>query len=144
MRRLSWKASYELGAPLIDDQHRDLLDRVNAVLDATVAGASVDSVIGLVDDLLATFEAHWRHEEDLFADGRSPYLADQRAVHAAMGIELARIRRRFADPGHDSLTKAARTLRVWVETRLIAHIIDDAKACNYPPSGGGGERKAAE
>lgn len=128
MRRLVWRPSYELGNALLDGQHRDLIDRVNGVFDAIESGASAETVGNLATDLVAAFEAHWRVEEDLFLAAKSPHVAEQRAVHLTMRHELARIRFRFAASDSEALTKAARTLRVWVETRLVVHINDDGKA----------------
>jgi hemerythrin-like metal-binding protein len=84
--RLVWREEYGRGHPLIDAQHRGLLEASNALLSAVAEGESRADVELMLDDLIAHIEAHFSVEEGVLAALRRPlpdeHLRDHRTLLA--------------------------------------------------------------
>ena len=68
------------GHPMIDAEHRKIVDSINTVSEAILAGA-YDRCPALLDDFLQTCVNHFSSEEKLLADLGYPGLEDHSAFH---------------------------------------------------------------
>jgi hemerythrin-like metal-binding protein len=74
---LVWNASMETGIPILDAQHRGLVDRYNQV----VAATGKDAQELALHELIGATVAHFGMEEDLMSDGDYPEFDPHKAIH---------------------------------------------------------------
>ncbi len=79
--RLVWNEGYNLGLAIVDEQHRNILDRTNKLTDAAEPPCEPGSVCDALEDLLTYAHYHFLMEEDLFARFRYPGAAKHVALH---------------------------------------------------------------
>lgn len=101
MTPITWNASLSVGHPLLDSDHRILIDLLTQLFDATETGqahAVVDSVLGVLAEYT---EHHFRREEGLLAEAGYPHLENHRAEHRAFEGRLRELadRRRAKERG---------------------------------------------
>jgi diguanylate cyclase (GGDEF)-like protein/hemerythrin-like metal-binding protein len=83
--RLFWLDAYECGEPTIDDGHRELFDRGNALIAAAIEQhAQPDRWRVELDATLAHLVRHFRDEEALLAEHGYPRVDEHRRSHAIL------------------------------------------------------------
>lgn len=63
-----WNASFEIGIPLIDEQHRKLVDLINRLATAISEGGRLPHVEALIGELTDYATRHFEDEEQIMAD----------------------------------------------------------------------------
>ena len=90
--RLEWHDAYECGNEMIDEQHRELFDRANKLIDAVCAlPAQPARVQGAFTNLLEHIKRHFRDEEALLLQVGYPKQESHARTHAHLlrrAIEL--------------------------------------------------------
>ena len=81
---LVWNSAYDSGHPLIDAQHRKLVELGNALLDAVVGSRPRDDVGALIARLQAAVIAHFKDEEAIFRAARYPGADKHAQLHRAL------------------------------------------------------------
>ncbi|WP_184415111.1 diguanylate cyclase domain-containing protein [Rhodocyclus tenuis] len=79
--QLVWHPAYESGNAVIDAQHRALIDEVNNLLAAIIAGPTHDAVAALIDALLESAARHFADEEAIIAAAGFPGAEEHAALH---------------------------------------------------------------
>jgi len=80
--RLHWKNSYECGTTAIDEEHRQLFELANVLLNAALEQQhATDSIQDSLATLLAHTAEHFHHEEELLAAIDYPELQSHRLEH---------------------------------------------------------------
>lgn len=80
--RLHWKDSYECGTAAIDEEHRQLFELANVLLNAALEQQhATDSIQDNLAALLAHTAEHFHHEEELLAAIDYPELLSHRLEH---------------------------------------------------------------
>ena len=93
--RLIWREAYESGHPLIDAEHRELIDLANVAFDASFGLEKDPSRLdAALERLLSHVEMHFTHEEKLLAEHGFKNFSSHQAAHRAL---LARARAIHAD-----------------------------------------------
>jgi len=87
------------GDPDIDAQHRELFERVGALLDATRAHRSRDEVVRLLDFLGRYVVEHFGAEERVMQETDYERLAAHRAEHQRFVKDLGTLRRDLQTEG---------------------------------------------
>lgn len=82
--RVRWRDSFSVGDDLIDAQHREFFDEVNAVMDALEAGEGRDAVIAFYRHFVAGLLRHFRDEEVLLERIRYYDYDAHRTEHEAL------------------------------------------------------------
>lgn len=101
MTPFAWNASLSVGHPLLDSDHRILIDLLTQLFDATETGqahAVVDSVLSVLTEYT---EHHFRREEGLLAEAGYPHLDEHRDEHRSFEHRLRELteRRRAGERG---------------------------------------------
>jgi hemerythrin len=114
---LAWDARYEVGIPVIDGQHREMLDLVGRVLEGLQAGQDRAALVETLRELVRATEHNVATEERLMqAHGLSP--AHHAEEHRRLVDEIRAFDQRLDSEG---LAASARWLREW----LLGHIEED-------------------
>ena len=115
-----WNARLAVGVPEIDQQHQELFQRADALLDAMRAGRSADEVGRLLRFLEEYCTRHFATEERLMRDRRSPRLDVHLAQHAIFVDRFKQIATQFQAKGASATTTMA--LQDLVAGWLVQHI----------------------
>lgn len=112
-----WTLDLDTGFNDIDDQHKILLDRINAFADAHESNNRIDTKIALQNLLDYTIE-HFRYEEQMLAEAQYHLLEPHKKVHQNFinKIEAARDRYENGD------VAAADELLTLLDGWLFRHI----------------------
>lgn len=124
MTELPWKLRYELGIPLIDEQHKRiffLLNRLHEVVAGSQPRAEVEQVL---EDLVRQTQEHFRTEERFMAEMKFPGIEEHRGQHGKLEDGLYGLMVRFRD-GDASMAMLVTT---YLGSWLRHHIREGDKA----------------
>lgn len=83
MPLFAWSPALELGLPAIDRQHRTLVDAINALHDAMLAGSDREQVQRTIHSLITYTKVHFDSEEQFLTAKGYPAFPDHRMEHHA-------------------------------------------------------------
>jgi diguanylate cyclase (GGDEF)-like protein/hemerythrin-like metal-binding protein/PAS domain S-box-containing protein len=112
---LPWSDALNLGLPVIDGQHRRLVDLLNAVGDALRGDAGAAAANAAMQDLVSHTELHFRTEEGLMGAYGAADLERHRQEHRVL---LSDLRCLGAEIEATSVMLALQHLKAW----LVRHI----------------------
>ena len=81
----------ETGNAIIDNEHRELFDAVNKLLDACSKGKGRDSLKQAAQFLINYVDKHFSHEEQLQQDSKYPGITAHKLFHSNYKAELNKI-----------------------------------------------------
>ncbi len=84
--RMEWRSSWESGHPLIDDEHRQLMEMANNLLDLALSRTEPATLQIPLDELLEHVRKHFEDEEEVLSAVGYP----DRSAHAGLHAELVR------------------------------------------------------
>ena len=116
---MEWSEKFNIGIDVIDNQHRQILDYINALEKIRATGAR-EQIKGVFDDLIDYTQSHFSFEENLLAQVNYQFLPSHRSIHELFVKRLKDYRQRF-DNGESVVDDLHRLLSKW----LIKHIQHD-------------------
>jgi len=132
MARIVWRDRMAIGVAEIDDDHRRLVDYVNALEEAVNAVRfDARAVAACLQGLIAYAGRHFALEERLMQAVGFPHFAEHRRRHQEGHEELLRLQRAFeALPVKDTALQVYRFAANW----LVKHVImTDKEIAAYLP-----------
>ncbi len=81
MTFLEWSPDFEVGSPVMDEQHRQLLEIVNRFHDAVARKAPRGEIVAIFEEAADFSRYHFRDEESLMARHGYPALDQHRMQH---------------------------------------------------------------
>lgn len=127
-----WSPEFELGVEAIDSQHRELIDRINQLLDAVRRGKGREESINLLNFLQEYVVLHFQSEEAYMRRHGYQDYAAHKEMHDAFVAELNDLVAEVGETGISSEHVVLINRRVinWV----VAHIfLVDKGLRNIPP-----------
>ncbi len=120
---IAWCKDLETGVPLVDTQHRELIRRVNAYLDAAREGRGGEVLADTFCFLDSYVRSHFADEEALMRRHAYPGLAGHRQAHRALEAKLAEVRERIAggEPNLLALLETNQLLAGWLTNHILHH-----------------------
>jgi hemerythrin len=125
-----WDDRYSVGIPLIDDQHKRLIELTNDLYDACREGTEVaathfkEAVRGTVDYV----KYHFAAEEKLLENAKYPNFAAHKKEHESFVIKVLEDVKNFEEGKKFVPNVFVRYLRDWI----LAHIaVEDKKYADY-------------
>ena len=129
-----WKDKYRLGVPLIDEQHFELFQRVDAFLTTLRAGDSWDEKVARVNETLEFMKAyvveHFRDEEAYQKEIGYPACEAHRKIHKDMVAYVVAVSEEYESLGcnEQMMQQFAGKLLAW----LINHVAaEDQRIATY-------------
>jgi hemerythrin len=116
-----WNDSFAIGMTQIDNQHKELFDRINKLLAAMArgaGGAEVESTVGFLEQYVNT---HFGDEEALLRSWRYPAYNAHKALHDRFVRDLLQIKQGIAEGR--SLTLLTIEVQRKVSDWLVQHIM---------------------
>ena len=116
MEIIQWSPTLETGIDVIDQQHKRIVDYINALRIAQVKGDR-GAVAKTIDDVIDYTQSHFGFEEALMEDAGYPLLNAHKRVHELFIRRVAVLHQRFKS-GEDIAQELHNVLARW----LITHI----------------------
>ncbi len=116
MAHLIWTHDLDTGIDVIDHQHRQIMDFINHLHDAT-AGGDRTAIGGIIDGLVDYTLSHFAFEETLMEDSGYEFFRPHKKVHDIFVRRVAEMQTRFKD-GENVTDELHRLLSRW----LFSHI----------------------
>ncbi|MDK2992590.1 MAG: hemerythrin [Clostridiales bacterium] len=123
---IQWDQSLSVGIDKIDNQHKELFNRVNALLDACNQGKG-KQVVGEIIDFLGDYVVtHFGAEERYMQQYNYPDYGAHKAMHDGFIDSFGQLKKKFESegPGIQLVLQTNRTVVDW----LIKHIGNTDKA----------------
>lgn len=122
MGKVQWADDLSIGVHLIDEQHKMLIQRLNAVHEAVQSYLGQAVIAGALQFLAEYADFHFSAEEKHMEETGYPGLPQQRVEHAGFRKTLVELERDFLEDG------ATQKLAVDIDTLLISWLIDHIHA----------------
>ena len=116
---MEWNETYNIGIDVIDNQHRQILDYINALEQVKNTGQR-DKIKEVLEDLIDYTQSHFSFEENLLEQVSYQYLPSHRGIHDLFVKRLNDYRLKF-EKGESIEKDLYRLLSKW----LINHIQHD-------------------
>lgn len=132
-----WKEKYKLGVKTIDDQHRELFDRVGAFVETVRKPVEWSEKVDAVNETLAFMKdyvvSHFRDEEAYQREVGYPGRAGHARIHQEMVAYVAAVSEEFENNGYSQalMQHFSGRLLAW----LINHVAsEDQKIADFVAS----------
>ena len=123
MSIFSWDPEWETGVDLVDEEHRALFERFEA-LSLALAEDRAEAEVSALGKFLADYATtHFEHEENLMWMAEYEGLSKHRAIHHAMRLQVAQIVKEAEDAPEKALGEILSFLTMW----LLDHISTEDK-----------------
>ena len=126
---VEWGERYATGIPLIDEQHKELINLTNALFDACLQGDQTaqvfkDTVRGVADYI----NYHFSAEEKMLEKINYPELAEHKKQHAILAKQVLENIRLFQEGRKFIPNSFVRAMKDWI----LAHIaVVDRRYADY-------------
>lgn len=123
---MMWKEKYKIGIPLVDEQHRELFDRVEKFLTALRKDGSWEDKLSEIEKTLAFMQnyvvVHFDAEEVYQKRIGYPDLQTHRKIHKDFTDYVMRCARDFEENGYPEpeVQKFAGKLLAWLINHVVA------------------------
>ncbi len=124
MAQIEWKAEYQTGVPLVDEQHQHLVEIINKFEEALQRGKGSRQMNEILKDLVGYTQEHFAAEERLMLEAEYPQFALHQSQHRQLLQKLERYQFEFNGMGRRITAEMHEFLTYW----LITHILRDDKA----------------
>ena len=118
MPDLSWKSKYELGIPMMDEQHKRLFFLLTQLRQAVITQQSRNQVSGILQNLIDQTREHLRTEEELMAAMFFPGLVEHQAAHEKLVTGLHGLEVRFREGDASMALLVTTYLGGWLRTHI--------------------------
>ncbi len=118
--RLEWNETLSVGNTMIDNQHKELINRINALVEAMSKGKGKEEVSKVVDFLGSYIIKHFTSEEALMQRFNYPDVAAHKREHTAFVEDFKKFKAEFQKTGTSSML--AIRAQKWLSTWLFNHI----------------------
>lgn len=119
--KIEWHSGLEVELQLIDREHRELVERLNQLIELLTGGAPRERWLEALDGLINHVVEHFTHEERVMENVRFPGYAEHRLHHQQLVQEVTEFRSGLNSAGDDDTLATIRFLKFWV----IKHVVQE-------------------
>lgn len=121
--RIEWTDEFKLGLPVIDAEHRELLEVCNQFLDAVNNGQAVAELARILEKMILLTRAHFVAEERMLDRNGYPGLVVHKAEHERLLIQAEALLTRYRDAAQeDEIRNLTMETASFLQTWLLDHI----------------------
>lgn len=130
---ITWSDRYSVGIARIDAEHQKLVDLVNELYRAIIAGNPTSATAKVLDGLAAYTFSHFASEEGLLKRYAYPNYAQHKAEHDKLVVQVKQLQQDLR-AGKTAVTQEAMS---FLQSWLIGHILGvDKKYTSHLNSAG--------
>lgn len=117
---IEWTNDLATGVSIIDEQHKELFVRINALLEACNQGKGKVEVGNVIDFLEGYVITHFAEEERHMITGNYPAYREHKTQHAEFMNNFAQLKAAFRDegPGVHIVVTANHMVVEWLRTHI--------------------------
>jgi len=119
---INWDPHFDLGIPVIDHDHRHMVELVNAVYDACERHQWDKTIEHAMYELSLFTVQHFNHEEEIMVSRHYPEMLDHIKAHRKLAEQLDAISDRIVRDGAAAIDE---TIGDFLYNWLIGHIKHD-------------------
>lgn len=124
MAVIKWRDSYDTGIEAVDEEHRKLVDLIEAMYRSIRDKEPKETVERVLTEIVEYTQTHFANEEALMEETLYPSLADHRQEHQNLIKEVGEYSERLTSNFPDGRQELYKFLREW----LLNHIMESDKA----------------
>ena len=121
MALLQWKDHYSVGAEAIDDEHKELIERINRLYDQLMAEAEPLAASAFFEDLIRAITAHFVLEERSMREHGYDQLPQHREDYERLLDEILSLIDEFDRNEEAGREDLAARLDGWLSCHLETH-----------------------
>lgn len=121
----TWESSLDTGIEIIDEQHRRIVDYINALHNA-ISTKDIDMVSNILDQLIDYTVSHFSFEESLMQNHGYMHTEAHKKVHDMFTARIQNYRKEL-DEGKDISRKLLNDLKVWLTSHIKSEDSDYVK-----------------
>ncbi|MGD9947285.1 MAG: bacteriohemerythrin [Desulfobulbus sp.] len=118
MLTIAWNDRYLIGTPMIDNQHKYLLQLLNTLYENYATSTATDGLDELFNNLIAYASYHFSLEEQWMVCQHYPRLDEHRVEHAAFVTQVAQMQQQYAQQRQNVSLEAINFLYNWLTTHI--------------------------
>ena len=123
MERIIWQKDYEVNIPLIDEQHKGLVELINQIVDAKLNNKSDEILREVIYKLVEYTKVHFSCEEEHMQKNHYPRLVFHNAQHQGLVNSVIEILNKLKAGDANVIDNIQSILSSW----LIKHILEEDK-----------------
>jgi hemerythrin-like metal-binding protein len=120
MPGIEWDESLSVGIELIDEQHKMLIERTNAIAEAVDMKRGLEKIIQTLNFMIEYTEFHFSAEEKVMMDNDYPKYTDHRKLHEDFKTRLNQMVQDFEEEGATS--DLSEEITSYLTSWLVNHI----------------------
>ncbi len=120
MKTVAWDGSLLVGIPLVDQQHEELIRRLNALACSITTGEGEREIQRTLEFLIEYTRHHFSAEETIMADAKYPGLLEHKSRHLEFIGVLNQLEEEFREDGSTKIL--AESLNTLLVNWLLTHI----------------------
>lgn len=124
MPLIEWSDELSVGINSIDEQHKKLVNMINALNDAMLSGSS-NELLGKIFTGLANYtQKHFSYEENMFAEYGYPDSVEHKRQHSALISQVVSLQQKFVENPQRTMSA---DLMLFLKRWLTNHIMKTDK-----------------
>lgn len=125
---IKWKKSYETGNPIIDMQHKGLVDIINELHAAIKERGDIDYAYITYNELIKYTKIHFLREESLLINCNYKDLDKHKELHKKLTQRVHKLEEEFSKNRKDICIETILFLKSWLIDHIIAEDLKYVRA----------------
>ena len=118
MLTIAWNDRYLIGIPMIDNQHKYLLQLLNTLYADYASNQDTEYLAALFDNLIAYASYHFALEERWMIGQQYPLLPEHKKEHATFSAQVKQMQLEYGENGKDVSLQAITFLYHWLTDHI--------------------------
>lgn len=120
MPRIEWDESFSVGIDLINEQHKMLIERTNAISEAVETTRGLEKILQTLSFMIEYTEFHFSAEEKVMIDNDYPRFVEHHKLHEDFKKRLNQMVQDFEEEG--ATTDLSKEIMTYLTNWLVNHI----------------------
>lgn len=117
---ITWKAKYLVDNPVIDKQHRELVNIINELYDAIKDKGDIDYAFITYKELMNYTETHFSEEEEILRKANYPDLERHIKTHQKLKAKVIELKEHFEEDKKEICLETFLFLKSWITDHILA------------------------
>ena len=120
MALVNWTDNYSVDIKEIDAQHKKLVAMINTLHEAMSTGKGKDTVVPILDNLLAYTRTHFNNEEQLFTRHAYPARDQHTRIHNSLAQQVIDLKSKMNAGANILPVEVMEFMRDWLTSHIMA------------------------
>lgn len=116
-----WRKEYKVGVPLIDQDHQNLFELINAFHDSFEQRRTQQELLQVLNNLVTYAEEHFQREEFTMAAHGYPLLEEHQQLHEQLYDRIYVLNERLQNDPRPAEEETIVFLKDWLTDHILQH-----------------------